>query len=329
MNKRRISFLIVVIIVGFAAVVFLFNKNSGGYPAKEIKTPIPVVLTSLPSTFSLVKALTLNTTIRTINVLPAHMGMHRHAGYFKQNQAKMTKLFNTASAVVSIRHAWLQDPLYPAARSKNIRIIEIDSISPLHQVGSGVALQNVSGILAEKGVSSVSPMTWLSLTHYLKSIDIVADDLILMFQDQAQRIETNRHQFKRRVFQLKTNYENRFIELDNLEVVAMTNNFIYFTESLGIDVIDYFLKPEIRWSDADVKSLYRTLIENEIRVVIHKWEPEKRILQAISAAGSCLVVLSQIDSWEGNGNIPDPDDFLKQMEKNYKLMLNGLNAEVE
>jgi hypothetical protein len=84
--------------------------------------------------------------------------------------------------------------------------------------------------------------------------------------------------------------------VDDPLVYALTDEFVYLTSDLGLFVADYFVKQDIDWTEADYAQLTRTLQAQEIRVVIHKWEPAEPIAAAISAAGARLVVLDTLET---------------------------------
>ena len=76
---------------------------------------------------------------------------------------------------------------------------------------------------------------------------------------------------------------------------ALTGDFVYLTNDMGLYVDGYFVKQDVRWTDADLAKLTHHLRDNGIKVVIHKWQPSEAIQNAVRAAGAELVVLDAGD----------------------------------
>ncbi len=78
-------------------------------------------------------------------------------------------------------------------------------------------------------------------------------------------------------------------------VFALTGDFIYLTNDMGLLVDGYFIKQDVRWTDADLAMLTQHLRDNGVRVVLHKWAPSEAIQDAVRVAGAKLVVLDAGD----------------------------------
>jgi ABC-type Zn uptake system ZnuABC Zn-binding protein ZnuA len=74
-------------------------------------------------------------------------------------------------------------------------------------------------------------------------------------------------------------------------VFALTGDFVYLTNDMGLFVDGYFIKQDVRWTDADLAALTKHLREHDIKIVLHEWEPSEAIQNAVRAAGAKLVVL--------------------------------------
>ncbi len=283
------------------------------------------VVTSLQYTYSLAKALTVGTGIEVVNLFPSRISMTRQESFLKKHEKEKLSLVTGADAVISIRYAWPGDPIYPFARKHNIRVLEIDATQPFDPLQSGVALQRKP--MAKEDGGGVSPYIWLSLSNALKSADLIASDLQRLFPESAIRIAENLTALKRKLFKLKAEYESRLSELDSFEVVALTDLFVYFTENLNIEVIDYLLKPEIHWQDIDLETLEKILVENEIKGVIHTWQPDDGIMEVIRKAGARLIILNPIDQIPGKKAQPEPEDYANLMRKNLEALYQGLKED--
>jgi ABC-type Zn uptake system ZnuABC Zn-binding protein ZnuA len=125
--------------------------------------------------------------------------------------------------------------------------------------------------------------------------DIIAHDLGAIFPDSAPTIAQNLERLKGSLLALRGDYQNRLIAAGDDTVFALTGDFVYLTSDLGLFVDGYFIKQDIRWTEADLAALTLHLRERGIRVVIHKWQPSEAILAAVAAAGASVVVLQTGD----------------------------------
>jgi ABC-type Zn uptake system ZnuABC Zn-binding protein ZnuA len=85
------------------------------------------------------------------------------------------------------------------------------------------------------------------------------------------------------------------IEAGGDVVFALTGDFVYLTNDMGLFVDGYFIKQDVRWTEADLAGLTEHLRSNDIKVVLHKWLPSEAIQNAVHAAGAKLVVLDAGD----------------------------------
>ena len=116
-----------------------------------------------------------------------------------------------------------------------------------------------------------------------------------MFPDSAATIGTNLEALKQQLLDLRGDYQNRLIESGADVVFALTGDFVYLTNDMGLFVDGYFIKQDVRWTETDLTALTKHLRDNGIKVVLHKWLPSDAIQGAVRAAGAELVVLDAGD----------------------------------
>ncbi len=277
--------------------------------------PEPTVLTGTQATFSLATALTLETPIRVLNIPEDGRQMSLLRDYIGRRMEALSPTFAAATAVISLTNALPGDPLYRFAREANIRIVDIDAALPWSLSTPGVALAATPASNPDLGTdtdsvdSANAPYFWLSISNAIRMADIIAHDLIELFPDAETAIYDNLDDLKWSLLDLRNEYQNRLIETGDDTVFALTGDFVYLTNDMGLYVEGYFIKQDIRWTEADLEMLTNHLREQAIRVVIHKWIPSDAIQAAISDAGARLVVLSS----------GDPG-----MVENRKLVADGL-----
>lgn len=269
----------------------------------------PLVLTSLDITQALCSVLCKGTNIKVQKVVPGGYSMPGHNAYFKKHRDVFFEKSAKAQGVISVASVWAGDPLYRWARRGNIRIVNIDAGKPLDGYGAGVPLIEIDG--------KYCPYVWRSPANLTRMGAIVADDLGMLFPDQAQIINGNLKKLQTALFKLRTEFEETFLENESCNYGALTDGYVYLTDEFGLNVYFYFLQQEDRWTRQDIENLTRLIKENGLEVVICPWEPGEKGKKAISAGGARAVVLSRFVYKEG-------DSPLNSLLEWYKDNLSGL-----
>jgi ABC-type Zn uptake system ZnuABC Zn-binding protein ZnuA len=264
--------------------------------------PAATVLTGNQATYSLASALTEGTAISVSNVPEDGRQLAQLPDYIARRMDRLAPIFAQASAVVALTNALPGDPLYRFAREANIRIVNIDAAQPWSVSSPGVALtdapvSNVSwGRDTDAPEYATAPYFWLSISNAIRMADIIAHDLIELFPEFEAELASNLDSLKWSLLELRKESQNRLIELGTDAVFALSGDFVYLTNDMGLYVEGYFIKQDIRWTEADLTQLTEHLLEQDIGVVIHKWLPSEEIQAAIGAAGAELVVLESGDA---------------------------------
>lgn len=244
------------------------------------------ILVSMDFTEALAKALTVNTTIKVIRVIPPGYSPDTHSYYLKKNQQSFGQHAQDGDAVISIMGAWPGDPLYPSARKANIRIVPIDIVAPLDGSQAGVALPS-NGHQTDGDLFHV----WNSPGNCARMADIAASDLVRLFPEAEEAINDNLTHFKKALFKIRTRYEIKFSTLQHFEAGAFTTDHLALTNEFGIQVTEFFLKPEIRWQEADFQDLEERIVFSKLPAVLCKWQPKEEIAQKIVHNGASMVIL--------------------------------------
>ena len=292
----------------------------------------PVVLTSIQATYSITVALTAGTPIRVQNIPADGRELALQKDYIERRMESLTPTFNAATAVVTLTNALPGDPLYRFARNANIRIVDIEAAVPWSLSTPGVALADwpasnaTWGKDADPAEPGVAPYFWLSVSNAIRMADIVAGDLAALFPANAAAIGKNLDTLKRSLLRLRGQYQNLLMEAGSDTVFALTGDFVYLTNDMGLLVDGYFIKQDVRWTAADLAGLTRHLRDSHIKVVLHKWMPSEAIQNAVRAGGAKLVVLDAGDPGVAvNGTLP-ADGLQQLLHKNLEAVLAALKA---
>ena len=314
MSSRRVIALLAVVV---AAV--------GPLQAQEASPPL--VLTGTQATYSLTVALTNGTPIRVQNVPADGRQLALLKDYIQRRMDTLAPTFAGAAAVVTLTNALPADPLYRFAREANIRIVDIEAGVPWSLDAPGVALadtpvSNVTwGSDTDPVETTVAPYFWLSVSNAIRMGDIIARDLEALFPDSAAAISANLETLKRSLLDLRGDYQNRLIETGADVVFALAGDFVYLTNDMGLFVDGYFIKQDVRWTDADLAALTKHLRDNAIKVVIHKWLPSEAIQNAVRAADAKLVVLDAGDPGVVVDRSLAPDGLQQILRKNLEAVV--------
>jgi ABC-type Zn uptake system ZnuABC Zn-binding protein ZnuA len=290
-----------------------------------------VIITANQATYSLASALTLNTPIRIVNVPEDGRQLSLLKDYIARRAERLEATFASATAVISLTNALPEDPIYRFARDANIRIVNIDAALPWSLDSAGVALietpaSNVAwGADTDASMSATAPYFWLSVSNTIRMADIIAHDLGELFPDSLDQLHSNLDDLKWSLLNLRNEYQSRLIEADSDTVFALASDFVYLTNDMGLYVDGYFIKQDIRWTDADLANLTAHLRQNEIKAVIHKWLPSDAIQQAISDAGATLIVLDAGDPGMVEGDALLVDGLQRILQNNLAAISAVLN----
>lgn len=290
-----------------------------------------LVLTSLPATFSIVSALAADTRIVVRNLPAGGRSMGAQGNYFERQADALAEEFENATAVVTIAKLWRDDPLYLAARSANIRVVDIDATKPWSTSLEGIAvvLEPVSDVpwaMPPSAERSPSVYFWLSPANGARSAEIVAADLARLAPADSEQITANLVAFRRELLELKRDYEVLFAGVLDVTVLALAPEFVYLTSDMGLYVDGHFFKQDIDWTDSDYSALTAFLRERNIRVVIHKWDPEPPIVAAIEAADAQLVVLDTLETGLMQDGTLSPDSYMAILRHNLEALDQAFRA---
>jgi ABC-type Zn uptake system ZnuABC Zn-binding protein ZnuA len=285
----------------------------------------PLVLTGTQATYSLTVALTAGTPIQVQNVPADGRQLGLLKDYIERRADTLAPTFAAATAVVTLTNALPGDPLYRFAREANIRIVDIEAAVPWSVDAPGVALADAPSSNVEWGgddaETTVAPYFWLSVSNSIRMGDIIARDLTALFPDSAETIGANLEKLKRSLLDLRGDYQDRLIASGADVVFALTGDFVYLTNDMGLFVDGYFIKQDVRWTETDLAMLTQHLRDHDIKVVLHEWEPSEAIQNAVRAAGAELVVLDAGDPGVVVDRALAPDGLQQILRKNLDAIV--------
>lgn len=286
----------------------------------------PTVLTGTQATYSLAKALTAGTPIEIINVPADGRPLSVQKDYIERRKTALAPTFAAATATIALTNALPGDPLYRFAREANIRIVDIEAAVPWSLDRPGVALaeapvSNVAwGTDTDAVEGTTAPNFWLSVSNAIRMGDIIAHDLGALFPGSADPIAKNLDGLKRSLLALRNDYQDRLIAAGGDVVFALSGDFVYLTNDMGLYVDGYFIKQDVRWTAEDLKNLTRHLRDHGVKVVIHKWQPSEPIRQAVEAGGATLVVLDAGDPGLVTDSALVPDGLQRILTANLESL---------
>jgi len=295
------------------------------FPLLAADDTAPLVLTGTQATYSLTSALTAGTPIQVQNVPADGRQLGLLKDYIERRAETLAPTFAKATAVVTLTNALQGDPLYRFAREANIRIVDIEAAVPWSVSSPGVALADAPSSNVDwggdKADTVVAPYFWLSLSNSIRMGDIIATDLEALFPDSAETIGANLEKLKRSLLELRGTYQDKIVASGADVVFALSGDFVYLTNDMGLFVDGYFIKQDVRWTDADYAALTKHLREHDIKIVLHEWQPSDAIQNAVRAAGAKLVVLDGGDPGVVVDRALAPDGLQQILRKNLDAIV--------
>lgn len=293
------------------------------------------VITSLPVTFALTSELLRGTSIGVRNLPERGRRINGQPAYFSSRAERLANEFSSARAVVTIAKLWREDALYTAARSQNIDIVHIDASKPWSFSLEGISIaqepeSNAPWLDAQERNAErmASLYFWLSPSNSARSADIIAGDLIRLWPELEPQIVANLASLRGRLFAIQRDFERKLAELLDLTVFALTPEFIYLTSDFGFYVDGYFMKQDLEWTEQDLQSFSAHLSANDIPVVLHKWQPEQAIVDAIVNAGARLVVLETIDAGIVEEGAMLSSSYFDLLEQNFEALYSAFSPAI-
>jgi len=304
---------------------------AAGLPSLGAAAEPATVLTANQATYSLATALTDGTPIEIANVPEDGREMSLLPDYIARRMDRLGPTFSAATAVISLTNALPGDPIYRFAREANIRVVDIEAAIPWSVSMPGVALTDTPGSTVswspdiDSAERVTAPYFWLSVSNSIRMADIIAHDLGELFPEAGPKIATNLDTLKRSLLGLRAEYQNRLIDAATDTVFALTGDFVYLTNDMGLFVDGYFIKQDLRWTDEDLAMLARHLEEHDIGVVIHRWMPSEAIQAAVHAGGAELVVLETGDPGVVTDRRLASDGLQQILERNLEALSAALS----
>jgi ABC-type Zn uptake system ZnuABC Zn-binding protein ZnuA len=288
-------------------------------PLLPEKTASVEVLTTLPVTQYIAATLSAGTSVTARFVGPEAGTLADHARHLETSEA-FARAAKRADAVVTVGGSWPADPLYPAARAVNIRIVEIDAVAPIEPGRVGVGTRAMPG--ADAGDVPV-PYVWTSPASVGKMADVVAADLMRLAPGSTARIEKNLADLKAGVFAMRTAAQDKLLDVEVAEVVSLSPASLYLCQDLGIHVAAWYLEDPFRWNDADREEFLQTVKRLEVPTVIAPFPLSEDLTTAIEANGVSLVVIDSL-ARPGKDIGTAPGAFMDALAENVKRLTSAL-----
>lgn len=280
-----------------AAILVSCVFGAGAAPLLPVKTRPVTVLTALPVTQMIADTLAKGTTVSVLFAGPTGGTLSDLARHLEGN-ADFARLARKADAVVTVRGAWPVDPLFPAARAINIRVVEIDAVEPVEPGRVGIGVVPDPG---HDGQGVLLPHVWTSPANVAKMADIVAADLARLVPKDAADISANLAGLKADLFALRTQAQNRLLEVEIPEVVSLSAPFYYLFQDLGIHVSAWSLDDSFRWTPAEQRAFRERVEQLDVPAVVTAFPLDETLQESLSDAGVHVAVLNPLEGMADKG----------------------------
>ncbi|WP_323716147.1 metal ABC transporter solute-binding protein, Zn/Mn family [Paracoccus aminovorans] len=269
-------------------------------PAAQAET----LLTAHPAAEALARRLTEGTTISVEAVQPARLPASRlHSFLAGRGRAQLEEAARKADAVLTFRSFWPEDPLYPAARRANIRIVEIDAAQPLDQRMPGIAMlkpdDTDAALYARLGLEPMPPAgeetaPWLAPTRLGEMAEVVAGDLSRLVPADASRLAENLRALKHDLLLAKSEADRAMAARDSVDFVALSPQFGYMAADYGLDLRARIIAAPAEWTPERAGSLARWMAQESIADVLTARALTPELTAALEAEGIRITLLDPI-----------------------------------
>lgn len=272
------------------------------------------VLTAHPAAEALARRLTAGTGVEIVAVQPGKLPASRVGAYLAgRGRAGLDQAAQTADAVLTFGSFWPADPLYPAARRANIRIVQIDAAQPLDARMSGMAMLSPAGgaddaLYALLGLEPMPPQgeetaPWLSPSRLADMARVTAGDLSRLFPDQAAGIAANLSALNRDLLGIKADADRIIARRDRVEVAALSPQLGYLAADLGLDLRATVIAAPAEWTPARAAKFAAWMEEQDIGTALTTRDLPPPLHSALTGSGIEIVRLDP-------GLSGDPAEFL-------------------
>jgi ABC-type Zn uptake system ZnuABC Zn-binding protein ZnuA len=213
------------------------------------------ILTGHPATTSLATALTKGSEIKIVSVVPATIPMPRQRAFLEKRGADVLDAAAlTGTAVITLRSAWAEDPLYPLARRANIRLIEIDAARPVDEALPGLPR---------------GPYPWMGPINLTRMADILAGDLRRLVPDAKPVIDANNQALKLAILAKLTAAETALLDAPSLATLGFGDRFQALATDLGLEMTVEAERDDAAWSPEALATLKKKLATGQFAVALH------------------------------------------------------------
>lgn len=269
-------------------------------PAAHAET----LLTAHPAAEALARRLTEGTAIKVVAVQPDKLPPSRVASYLaSRGRTALDEAALGADAVLTFRSFWADDPLYPAARRANIRIVEIDAAQPLDERMPGMAVlvpvQTEAPLYAALGLEPMPPegeetAPWLSPSRLGEMAEVVSGDLSRLVPKDADRLAQNLAGLKRELLEIKAQADQALAQRDNVDVVALSPQFGYLAADLGLDLRARLIAAPDEWTEARAQDLAQWLQKENIATVLSARDLHAPLSEVLAQNGIAVQILETV-----------------------------------
>lgn len=262
------------------------------------------ILTAHPAAYALAQRLTQGTQIEVKPVQPEKLPASRLASFLHgRGKADFETAAKQADAVLTFGSFWPEDPLYPAARRANIRIVQIDAAQPLDQRMAGIAMleprASDAEVYAALGLQPMPPQgeetaPWMSPTRLAEMAEVVAGDLSRLVPDAAPGIAGNLSALKHDVLAAKAQADAALAESENIEIAALSPQFGYFAADLGLDLRTTIIAAPREWNAERAAKLVDWLKAEDIGAVLTGRTLNNEMAVALAAGGIRIITLETL-----------------------------------
>ena len=297
------------------------DKNDSTEKIYNCKQNKITIATGIGAIQSLAERLTNGTDIEIIPAFPSNELISNQKVLINGN--KLNPKLNPAktTACITLRSCSPDSQVFNYLRSKNIKIIEIDCAAPAEANRRNASLiefpQGNSFSQNKKYYQNI----WLGPSNIMRILDIIAEDLSRIVPENKERISHNLRKTKKEISIIIAKFQKAFSQFNNTDIITLSDDFAYLANDFELFTTDTFTDDGRAWSENKLSALRNSIIDNDVKVIIHKWQPDQSVIAAIKAVNAQLIVLDPV-----NQTVITDNTLLQILEGNLEKLHKSFTA---
>ncbi len=185
-------------------------------------------------------------------------------------------------------------------------------------------VEAAKGISMLKGEEGPNPHLWVGVSHYIKQVQNIADQLATADAKHADLYKKNAEAYIAKLNKLKKDMHSKIDPLTNRKIVTFHEAFPYMAEEFKLEIVDVVERePGTEPTPQELEALIKQVKGMPVKVLFA--EPQYSPAAAETVARETGAKIYQLDPCvTGEAKPENKDSYLKTMAKNADVLAEAL-----